>query len=1209
MPRWALPRGSCSLSASWPFSGSRESCPNSRSTKRTAAQLGPSSASHIDPCRKDDAMRLARTVDQVMSRFADRPAIGERPRRPVRNDATSQTVLDDARSYDTITYRELWGRANAIAAEFQQNGDHALRPGERVAFLAFTSGDYAAIDLACIRLGAVTVPLQTTASGAELGAIVAETEPAILAVSPQYLDAAIKLALAGPSVRRVVVFDFHPQVDEHRDAFEAAMDILRRNAGCALTPLAEVLEQAAGLPGAAWPADDDANDPLAMLIYTSGSTGSPKGAMYTETLAGGMWGGSWSRIFSDERAKSIHYMPMSHVAGHSALKNTLARGGTCYFTSRSNLSSLLEDIALAKPTELSLVPRVCEMLYQRFHSEMAKRLSQGGEEAALEAAIMEEMRTDILGGDVKWASCSSAPLSRELKTFTERLLGVELHNVYGSTEAGGIWVDNKLLRPPITDYKLIDAPELGYHLTDRPFPRGELLLKTTSIIPGYYRRPDLAEELFDPEGFYRTGDIVAETGEGELHFVDRRKNVIKLAQGEFVATAKLETVFTASPLIRQIFIHARSEWSSLLAVVVPAAHILGQFAELEHELKRLIHESFREIARKEQLRPYEIPRDFIIEHEPFSQQNGLLSDHGKPMWPKLRARYAAELDKLHGDISSREIEKLRDIYRNRSGQTVIETVQQAVQSIFGSSDIDVKPTDYFRDLGGDSLSAVQLSIVLEEAFDTRVPIDMIISRGTDLKSLADYIEQKRQKGTDRLSVSSVHGVGATAYHASQLTLDKFIAPAVLERAAALPGSDAARQTVLLTGASGFLGRFLCLTLLTSLASTGGRLICLVRGKDRAAAYERLASAFEGHDPRLRHEFRRLSARHLDVIAGDIALPQLGLDNDTWERLSGEVDAIVHAGALVNHILPYSQLFDANVLGTTELIELALTGRLKEFVFISSIAVAAPSEGRNALDEEGDIRQSLASMTIDRAYASGYATSKWSGEVLLREAHEKFGLPVTVFRSSMILAHRDFEGQINLPDAFTRLLLSVILTSLAPRSFYRTDAAIPPSRAHYDGLPVDFTANAIVTLGLGYQYGYRTYSLVNPHDDGVSLDTVVGWLEESGHRVRRISDYKAWLEAFGNALRALPAHSQKHSVLPLLHGYERPLDPVSGSLVPSSEFERAVAKARLRLGKIPQLSKYLIVMYISELLKMGLIPETSSSTMLSPLAPSRSFDVV
>ncbi|KAA6171606.1 hypothetical protein F3K50_17200 [Pseudomonas marginalis] len=71
--------------------------------------------------------------------------------------------------------------------------------------------------------------------------------------------------------------------------------------------------------------------------------------------------------------------------------------------------------------------------------------------------------------------------------------------------------------------------------------------------------------------------------------------------------------------------------------------------------------------------------------------------------------------------------------------------------------------------------------------------------------------------------------------------------------------------------------------------------------------------------------------------------------------------------------------------------------------------------------------------LDDTYAAGYALSKWASEVLLREAHSHYGLPVTTFRSSMILAHSKYPGQLNVPDMFTRLLLSIALTGIAPSS--------------------------------------------------------------------------------------------------------------------------------------------------------------------------------
>ena len=126
-----------------------------------------------------------------------------------------------------------------------------------------------------------------------------------------------------------------------------------------------------------------------------------------------------------------------------------------------------------------------------------------------------------------------------------------------------------IARPLVIDYKLVDVPELGYFLTDTPYPRGELLVKSKTAMPGYYKRPEVTAEVFDADGYYRTGDVMAEIAPDQLGYVDRRNNVIKLSQGEFVAVANLEAVFAGAALVRQIFVYGNSERATLLAVVVP----------------------------------------------------------------------------------------------------------------------------------------------------------------------------------------------------------------------------------------------------------------------------------------------------------------------------------------------------------------------------------------------------------------------------------------------------------------------------------------------------------------------------------------------------------------------------------------------------------------------------------------------------------------
>ena len=197
------------------------------------------------------------------------------------------------------------------------------------------------------------------------------------------------------------------------------------------------------------------------------------------------------------------------------------------------------------------------------------------------------------------------------------------------------------------------------------------------------------------------------------------------------------------------------------------------------------------------------------------------------------------------------------------------------------------------------------------------------------------------------------------------------------------------NTVLLTGANGYLGRFLCLEWLERLAQVDGTLICLARGADPIAARQRIEAAIDSGDAELSAHFRALADKHLEVLVGDVGAANLGVDVPTWNRLAQAVDLIVHVAAMVNHVLPYSQLFGPNVVGTAEIIKLAITKRLKPVDYISTVAVTALPDG-SFVGEDVDVRAASPSRSLATSYAGGYATSKWAGEVLLREAHDLCG---------------------------------------------------------------------------------------------------------------------------------------------------------------------------------------------------------------------------
>src|SRR6476646_5612245 len=410
---------------------------------RQFADARPSEA--ISAAIDQPGLRLPQIVRTVMEGYAERPALAQRAIKFVNDPQTGRTSVDLLPRFETTSYRELWERVGAVATALAGGPSPSVRPGDRVCVLGFTSVDYTIIDVAVVLTGAVRVPLQASATATQLRPIVAETEPNVIAASVTYLDDAVELALTGHAPARLVVFEYHPEVDDQRETFDAARSRLAQaGSPVSVETLADVLDRGKALPAApAFVADED--DPLTLLIYTSGSTGAPKGAMQPERLVANSWrkSAAWDRQRSAQPWITLSFMPMSHLMGRRNLYGTLGAGGTAYFVARSDLSTFLDDLALVRPTRLDFVPRIWDMLFGEFQSELDRRTFDGVDRAALEATVMAEQRQRLLGGRFVSAMTGSAPISAETRAFVESFLDLHLVEGYGCTEAETVFVDGQ----------------------------------------------------------------------------------------------------------------------------------------------------------------------------------------------------------------------------------------------------------------------------------------------------------------------------------------------------------------------------------------------------------------------------------------------------------------------------------------------------------------------------------------------------------------------------------------------------------------------------------------------------------------------------------------------------------------------------------------------------------------------------------------------
>jgi glycopeptidolipid biosynthesis protein len=891
-------------------------------------------------------------------------------------------------------------------------------------------------------------------------------------------------------------------------------------------------------PGTELPAP--APDDVAYMIYTSGTTGVPKGVAVThhnvtqllQSLPADLPAGSgqvWSQWHS-----LVFDVSVWEIWG------ALLHGGRLVVIPESVASSPedLHDVLVAEQVSvLTQTPSAVTMLSPEGLQDTA--LVVAGEACPVEVVD-------------RWAP------------------GRVMINAYGPTETT-LCVAISAPLAAGSGVVPIGSPVPGAALIAlntwmQPVPAGvvgELYVAGRGVAGGYVRRAGLTASRFVACPFgqpgarmYRTGDLVRWGADGQLQYLGRADEQVKI-RGYRIELGEIQAALTELDGVEQAVVIAREDRPGDKRLV---GYITGTADPGEMRS-----------ALANRLPAYMVPAAVVVVEALPLTVNGKLDRRALP---------APEYQRAHG---------------YRAPASAVEEILAGIYAqVLGVERVGVD--DSFFDLGGDSLSAMRAIAAINTALDAQLAVRTLFE-APSVSSLS------QQLGSDASSVAVpaatgpsfafVHGRDTTEVHASDLTLDKFIDATTLTAAPTLPGPSAEVRTVLLTGATGFLGRYLVLQWLEQMERVDGTLICLVRAKSDEDARHRLEKAFDSGDPDLLSHFRELAADRLEVIAGDKGEADLGLDQQTWQRLADTVDLIVDSAAFVNSVLPYSELFGPNVVGTAELIRFALTTKLKPYTFVSTADVSRQIDP-SAFTEDADIRIISPTRTIDASYANGYGTSKWAGEVLLREANDLCGLPVAVFRCDLILADPTYVGQLNVSDIATRMTLSVVATGIAPYSFYQLDADGNRQRAHFDGLPVGFVAEAIATLGAQVGDGFETYHVMNPHDDGIGLDEYVDWLIEAGYPIQRVGDFGEWFQRFETGLRALPDRQRQHSALQVMLSLRdssllRPAEPNRRSVAPTDRFRAAVQEAEIGPDNdIPHVSAPIIIKYVTDLQLFGLL---------------------
>jgi thioester reductase-like protein len=377
---------------------------------------------------------------------------------------------------------------------------------------------------------------------------------------------------------------------------------------------------------------------------------------------------------------------------------------------------------------------------------------------------------------------------------------------------------------------------------------------------------------------------------------------------------------------------------------------------------------------------------------------------------------------------------------------VMTYLQEKAAKVLGLSTTTLNPEQPLHELGLDSLMAVELTSLIRTELQVELPIRALIE-DPSITNIAAIVLDQLTPGTTQ-SATPVDNQADELDLNAEAVLDPTIRP---DQATIEPVTDP--RSILLTGATGFLGAFLLQELLEQ---TPAEVYCLVRSSDLESATARLQKNLESYDL-----WQESFGSRIIPVLGDLAQPGLGLSPEQFEWLSTQIDSIYHNGALLNYVYPYSRFKPINVLGTEEVLRLACQTKLKPVHHISSVAVFESSAYYGKRVTESD--------PIDRSEGIylGYSQSKWVSEKLVQIAGRR-GLPVTIYRPPLVSGHSQ-TGVWNTDGFLCRMIKGCI----------QLGCIMADLDLMLDLSPVDYNSRAIVYLSRQQSSFGKAFHLQNP----------------------------------------------------------------------------------------------------------------------------------
>uniref|UniRef100_A0A8C7Y6S3 long-chain-fatty-acid--CoA ligase n=1 Tax=Oryzias sinensis TaxID=183150 RepID=A0A8C7Y6S3_9TELE len=587
--------------------------------------------------------------------------------------------------YRWLSYQEAIKAATQLGGGLAQLGQ---RPKTNIAIFCETRAEWLIAAQACFAYNFPLVTLYSTLGGPAIAHGLNETQVSHIITSKELLETRLK-------------------VRPHTDAQSDQPNVLQHIIVVDNTPTTwpgypaniSIHNMAAVQRLGAMPENTEVPPPSQMIMYTSGSTGVPKGVMISHSNVIASITGIAERIPNlSEDDTYIGYLPLAHVLELCAEHVCIAHGCRIGYSSPQTLADQSTkikkgskgDASILQPTLMAAVPEIMDRIYKNVMGKVEEmnsiqrtlfilaynykldQLAKGRSTPLCDRLVFRKVRA-LLGGRTRVLLSGGAPLSAATQRFMNVCLCCPVGQGYGLTETCGagticeLWdYSTGRVGGPLVccEIKLKDWTEGGYRSTDKPHPRGEILIGGPNVTMGYYKSNAKQQEDFfvDENGqrWFCTGDIGEVHGDGCLKIIDRKKDLVKLPAGEYVSLGKVEAALKNCPLVDNICVYASSDETYVIGFMVPNQRQLlalaGQYGirgsreELcnSRAIEELVLKAITEAALTAQLERFEIPRKIRLSSDPWTPETGLVTDAFKLKRKELKTHYKEDIERMYG---------------------------------------------------------------------------------------------------------------------------------------------------------------------------------------------------------------------------------------------------------------------------------------------------------------------------------------------------------------------------------------------------------------------------------------------------------------------------------------------------------------------------------------------------------------------------------